>query len=326
MTKRKSHKKPDRTHQIVKYLSIFAIILLLASIVGVAGYYFGFEAGKEQMKSKFAQERQKLLSQLKHAKKNRPKKSRKERLNTLLKKHQLVSASHEYEKKPPKGAERKVIKTVKKPKLAIIIDDVSFRRDVDAIKALDIPLTMSFLPPNKNHPNSAKLATKQAYYMVHIPLEAMHFNAQENGVLYAKDSQQTIMNRIESIKREFPKVKYINNHTGSKFTANEIAMNRLLFALRKKNIMFIDSRTTAKTMVPRVMKNYGLPYIARDVFLDHIADVKEIKRQLKRAIAIAKRSGSAIAIGHPRPDTLQALRESKQLLKGVELVGINDYL
>jgi polysaccharide deacetylase 2 family uncharacterized protein YibQ len=74
------------------------------------------------------------------------------------------------------------------------------------------------------------------------------------------------------------------------------------------------------------MKNYGLAYIARDVFLDHEADVHEIKKQIKRAIAIAKRSGSAIAIGHPRPETLQAIRESKYLFKEVKLVGINDYL
>ncbi|MEA3522342.1 MAG: divergent polysaccharide deacetylase family protein, partial [Campylobacterota bacterium] len=208
----------------------------------------------------------------------------------------------------------------------IIIDDVSFKRDVRRIKALDIPLTMSFLPPNKRHPDSAKLASKEPYYMVHIPLEAMSFNATESNTLYTKDSQQHIMKRINEIKRLFPKVKYINNHTGSKFTANEIAMNRLMFALRKKNMMFIDSRTTAETKVPRVMKNYGLPYIARDVFLDHVADVAEIKKQIKKAIAVAKRSGSAIAIGHPRTDTLQAIRESKHLFKGVELVGINDYL
>jgi len=278
------------------------------------------------MKTEFALERQKLLSELKHATKLKPKKSRKERLNALLKKHKLVSAAHEYEKKPPKGPDRKVKKIVSKPKLAIIIDDVSFRRDVNAIKALGIPLTMSFLPPNKNHPNSAKLAAAQPFYMVHIPLEAISFNATESNTLYVKDSQQLIMKRIEKIKKEFPKVKYINNHTGSKFTANEIAMNRLMFSLRKKNMMFIDSRTTAKTMVPRVMRNYGLPYIARDVFLDHVADVSEIKKQIKKAVAIAKRSGNAIAIGHPRPDTLQALRESKHLFKGVELVGINDYL
>jgi polysaccharide deacetylase 2 family uncharacterized protein YibQ len=324
--RKKTFKESNKTHNIIKYSSIVAIIILLLAITGLTGYYFGFDAGKEQMKSKYAKEQQDMLAKLKKATKIKPKKSHKERLNALLEKHKSVLASHEYDKKPPKGAKRKIIKSISKPKLAIIIDDVSFARDVKRIKELKIPLTMSFLPPNKRHPNSAKLAAKEPYYMVHIPLEAMNFNAEEFNTLRAKDSQQKIMKSVENIKKLFPKVKYVNNHTGSKFTANEIAMNRLIFALRKKKIMFIDSRTTAKTKVPRVMKNYGLAYIARDVFLDHEADVHEIKKQIKRAIAIAKRSGSAIAIGHPRPETLQAIRESKYLFKEVKLVGINDYL
>jgi hypothetical protein len=326
MSRRKPPKKVDHTHNIIKYSSIVAIILLILSITAVAGYYFGFDAGIEQSEAKYAQERQRLLSDLKSATQIKPKASRKDRLTALLKKHNVVEASHEYDKQPPVGAERKPVKISQKPKLAIIIDDVSFQRDVDAIKALKMPVTMSFLPPNKRHPDSAILASKEPYYMVHLPLEAMNFNAEESFTLYVKDSQQRIRERIENIKKIFPKVTYVNNHTGSKFTSNELAMNRLMFALRKEKMMFIDSRTTAETKVPRVMENYGLPYIARDVFLDHVADVKEIKREIKRAVDIAKRSGSAIAIGHPRRDTLQALRESKQLLKEVELVGINEYL
>ncbi len=329
MTKRKTTRKPDRTHLIVKYLSLGAIALLLLSLVGVAGYYFGYEAGREQMVAQLSKERaqtQKLLAELKSATVIKPEKSRKERLAELLKKHEDVVASHEYDKAPPEGPKRQVVKSSTLPKLAIIIDDVSFERDVENIKALELPVTMSFLPPSARHPDSAKLAANETTYMVHLPLEAMQFNAEEKSTLYVKDSQQRISDRISEIKKLFPRVKYVNNHTGSRFTASEIAMNRLMFALRKEKIMFIDSRTTAETQVPRVMKNYGLPYIARDVFLDHVADVGEIKQQIRRAIGIAKQSGSAIAIGHPRRDTLQALRESKALFKEVQLVTIDNYL
>jgi polysaccharide deacetylase 2 family uncharacterized protein YibQ len=326
MPKRKTKKKAQQSHNIIKYSSIVAIVVLVLSITAIAGYYFGFSEGKKQSESRFKAQKEKLLKEIKHIRDSIPKKSRQERLNALLKKHDVVLASHEYEKSPPKGPKRKAVKKVHKPKLAIIIDDVSFKADIAKIKALHMPITMSFLPPNKRHPDSAKLAAKEPYYMVHLPLEAFNFNAEEMQTLHTKDSQQSIVKRIKEIKKLFPKVKYINNHTGSKFTANELAMNRLMFALRKNKIMFIDSRTTAQTKVPKVMRNYGLPYIARDVFLDHVADITEIKRQLKRAIAIAKRSGSAIAIGHPRLDTLQALKESKELLKSVELVRIDDYL
>ncbi|MEA3523481.1 MAG: hypothetical protein U9R50_10980, partial [Campylobacterota bacterium] len=100
MTKRKRHKKQDRTHLIIKYLSIVAIVLLILAITGVTGYYFGFDAGKKQMAFEYNLERQKMLLELKEATKVKPKLSRKERLNTLLEKHKAVSASHEYEKKP----------------------------------------------------------------------------------------------------------------------------------------------------------------------------------------------------------------------------------
>lgn len=337
MSRKKPPKKSDRLHQVIKYSSLSAIVLLLFSIAVVAGYYFGYEEAKGEMASALNEERaktQKLISELKDASAIKARSSRKERLEELLKKHQetlatpaaSVTAAHEYETTPPQGPERKAIKTPSKPKLAIIIDDVSFRHDVDALKALKMPLTMSFLPPNKRHPDSAKLAAKEPVYMVHLPLEAMRYNAEESETLYVKDSQQRIMRQVRKIKKQFPRVKYVNNHTGSKFTANELAMNRLMFALRKEQMHFIDSRTTAETKVPRVMKNYGLPYIARDVFLDHVADVNEIKKQIKRAVDIAKKSGSAIAIGHPRSDTIEALRQSKATLKGVELVTIDNFI
>jgi len=141
--------------------------------------------------------------------------------------------------------------------------------------------------------------------------------------LRINDSQQLIMDRVAEIKRLFPKVQYINNHTGSKFTANETAMNRLISAFNYNKINFIDSRTTAQTKAPQVLKNFGLNYVARDVFLDHHMEKEYVLGQIKIAIKVAKSHGSAIAIGHPHKNTLQALYESKKLLKQVDLVYIN---
>jgi polysaccharide deacetylase 2 family uncharacterized protein YibQ len=183
---------------------------------------------------------------------------------------------------------------------------------------------MAFLPPNRFHPDSARLAAKEPYYMVHLPMEAQNFGRPEPITLLVDDSEEKIIERIEKIKELFPKVRYINNHTGSKFTSDEQAMNRLVYALKKEKISFIDSRTTAKTKVPQVMKNFGLPYIGRDIFLDHDPDVNSVKRQIKRAVKIAKSHGLSVVIGHPHKKTLQALRESKELLQSVELVRIDD--
>ena len=233
-----------------------------------------------------------------------------------------IGASHEYESLP-EAPKRKFARISTKPRLAIIIDDVGVKSQVKAIKGLNLVLTMSFLPPSKNRPNSSALAAKEKFYMVHLPMEAMSYTKEEPFTLRTSDNQDKILTRISKIKKLFPRVHYINNHTGSKFTADERSVNRLINILNQLDINFIDSRTTAQTKVPKVMKNYGLKYVARDVFLDHKMDKAYVKKQIKEAIRAAKKHGTAIAIGHPHKNTLLALKESKHLLKEVELVLVN---
>lgn len=234
------------------------------------------------------------------------------------------NASHEVEEAQlPTVLERKIATGSQKPKLAIIIDDVSTSSHVNAIKSLHLPITMSFLPPSNSRPASHTLASKEDFYMVHLPMEAQSFKAEEPLTLRIDDSNAKIEQRIEELKKLFPRVKYINNHTGSKFTADEVAMDRLILALKSQNIRFIDSRTTGGSKAQKVSKKYDLEYVGRDVFLDHQMDKSYIVAQIKKAIQIAKKHGSAIAIGHPHANTIAALGESKSLLKEVELVTVD---
>jgi len=311
---------------------MLAFIAIVLSTL-FTGYYFGYEDAKVDLEKKVRFEKQERLTVLKKLENSYNKKSVtsvNKRLKEVLKKESKrykAGASHEYDDikltKPPKRVQRKAKLIVSKPKLAIIIDDVSIKSHVQAIKNIGIPLTMSFLPPSSFRPNSAKLASKEKFYMVHLPMEANRFNGEEPFTLRVKDSQQKILKRIKQLKKLFPKVKYINNHTGSKFTSSEIAMNRLIYALNSQHINFIDSRTTSKTKAQKVMKNFGLKYVARDVFLDHKVEKAYVISQIKKAVNIAKAHGTAIAIGHPHLNTLLALRESKKLFKDVDLVYIN---
>lgn len=344
MLKRKK-KNSNKNSKLLTYIawSLAVIALLLSALL--VGYYFGYENAQTAEIIKEKQEKDEklaLLQELKNSdipkemkeKKVLPKITKEEdvkkRLKEVLKTptREYISASHEYETNetilPPKPIKRKVQIISTKPKLAIIIDDVCVQSQVNAIKKLNLPLTMSFLPPSSLRPNSAKLASKEDFYMVHLPMEAMSFTAEEPTTLHVKDSQKEITKRIKIIKKLFPNVKYINNHTGSKFTSNEVSMNRLITVLNQNKINFIDSRTTAKTKVPKVMKNFGLKYVARDVFLDHRTDKAYVKKQIKEAIRIAKKLGTAIAIGHPHKNTLLALQESRKLFDDVELVFINN--
>lgn len=331
MAKRKRSKTANSS-KILTYIAwgLAIVAMILSSLV--AGYYFGYENAQEEMAKQTKVEKQKrlaLIKKLEKSTKEKEKISVNKRLQEVLKKEtkHYVSASHEFDDtslaKPPKMAKRKVKLSPSKPMLAIIIDDVGTSSQVKAIKSLNMPLTMSFLPPSKARPHSAKLASKEKIYMVHLPLEAQSFSAEEPNTLRISDSQQKINARIRDIKKQFPKVHHINNHTGSKFTSDEVAMNRLIFALNASKISFIDSRTTAKTKAPKVLKNFGLNYVARDVFLDHHNDKPYILEQIKKAVKVARKHGTAIAIGHPHANTILALHESKKVLKDVELVYIN---
>lgn len=331
MAKRKKYTKKSSSKFLTYVAWFLALIAIILSTL-VAGYYYGYENGKKDIAKKEMLEKEKRLAMLKkleNAGLDKPSTNVNARLKEVLKNNvkEYSDASHEYDDIPqakaPEGEKRKVKTVSTKPKLAIIIDDVSVKSHVNAINSLNIPLTMSFLPPSSSRPNSAKLASKENFYMVHLPMEAQNFSAEEPFTLRVRDSQQVISKRIKELKKLFPKVKYINNHTGSKFTSDEIAMNRLIFALNSQKISFIDSRTTAETKAPKVLKNYGLNYVARDVFLDHESDKVYIIKQIKKAIKIAKLHGTAIAIGHPHANTILALSESKKLFEDVELVYIN---
>ena len=341
MKRKKSTTKHQKSsdNKLLKGTVWFLIALLTGVIFIGIGYYLGYKDGIRYTDVKHPTSPQVATTSVKPPKPPKEfsapvsEEEIKERLKTVLKEEQnkyaQEGASHEYEEPieklehPPTAEIRPKPKPDQRPKLAIIIDDVSFTQDVQAIKALGMNVTMSFLPPNAIHPNSAKLAAKEPFYMVHLPMEAMHFNHAEPITLKVNDSQQIIMNRVAKIVSLFPRVQYINNHTGSKFTSNEVAMNRLVFALNKYHIHFIDSRTIAETTVPKVMKEYGQRYVARDVFLDHKMEVPYVKKQIAEAVRIAKEKGFAIAIGHPHKNTLEALEESKALLSQVQLVQIN---
>ncbi|WP_052785040.1 divergent polysaccharide deacetylase family protein [Campylobacter coli] len=215
-------------------------------------------------------------------------------------------------------------KISKKPKLAIIIDDMANASQVRGLKALNLKLNPSFFPPDKNHSETPKLALKFDFYMVHLPLAAINYNKPELDTLNPNDSKERIFKKIKQIKKDFKDLRYINNHTGSLFTSNEEAMKKLYKAFEKEELIFVDSKTIASSKAPKVAKALGQIYIQRDVFLDNRDDVAYIKKQLMEAVRLAKQKGFAIAIGHPRKNTFKALEQSKDLLKSVELVYLSE--
>ena len=212
----------------------------------------------------------------------------------------------------------------KKPKLVIIIDDVSFKYETKLIKQIPFHITPSFFPITKRHPFTPVYAKTFPDYMVHVPMQAIDYPHPEPHTLKVTDSYNTIKKRIDLIKKEFPRAKFINNHTGSRFTSNLQSMNKLFIALKKDHLGFLDSRTTPLTKSSIVDKIYHIPMYSRNIFLDDEDNPQYIRNQLKKAVRIAKKKGYAIAIGHPRKTTLITLRNSADILKNVKVVYIDE--
>ena len=220
---------------------------------------------------------------------------------------------------------QQVIEKKSLPKLAIIIDDVSASHQVRNIKNLGFPITMAFLPPTTNHPNSAKIAKNVKTYMVHLPLEASSHAFEEEKTLHRGDSLAKIEKRIKEIQKFYPNTKYINNHTGSKYTADYDSMDKLFKVLKKYDYIFIDSKTISNTPTKELAKKHGLKTFTRNIFLDNVHEKEYIENQLQKAVNIAKQTGRAIAIGHPHKVTIDTLKNAKHLTKGVELIYINQF-
>jgi len=217
---------------------------------------------------------------------------------------------------------KQVIKDTR-PMLAIVIDDVTLQSQVNRINAIGYNITMSFMPPTPTHKNSAKIAQDLDFHMVHFPMQANSFKFEETNTLHIGDSYEKIEKRVAKIRKWYPNARYTNNHTGSRFTAHDQSMDYLMKALKKYDFIFMDSRTTAKTVGQKYAKKYDVPFLARNIFLDNKREYTYIQTQLKKAIAIAKKSGYAVVIGHPYKITLKVLNESKHLLKDLNMVYVD---
>lgn len=216
------------------------------------------------------------------------------------------------------------------PELAIIIDDLGYDRPpADALLALPFPLTVSILP---HLPYSADIA-EEAHrrgdqVLLHLPMESASDAAKpESTELRAGMKQEEVTRLLEDMLQTVPHAVGINNHQGSRSTADPQLMAELMPALRQRNLFFIDSRTSVDTVAYDAAESAGVRAAYRNVqFLDDTPTRQAVLKQLELAESDAERKGWAIAIGHPHPATLAALEEAlpRFRARGVRLVFASD--
>lgn len=224
-----------------------------------------------------------------------------------------------------KNSQKKRLKSNKRAKLVIIIDDISHKYQINYIKSLPFKVTPSIFPPSRMNMKSYLLARGLKHYMVHLPLQsdskAMN---RMHKTLFVSDSNKKIRARVAQIKRLFPNVRFINNHTGSIFSQNYTKSKVLYKALLDNNITFLDSRTTQKTKFKKIAKEFNRRYYKNDHFIDNKLSTYAILKEIKKGIALAKKRGYAVIIGHPHKQTFKALKLAQKYLKNVDVVYIDE--
>ena len=197
------------------------------------------------------------------------------------------------------------------PKLALIIDDCGQWVDIErGYIALPVPLTLSVLP----HVHAAAEIAQEAHdagkgVMLHLPMETLSGVYPGPGEVKTTMTDAQIAAQVQDDLAQVPLAQGVNNHEGSKASADARVMRDVMQVLvQHGNLFFIDSRTNAASVGAQQASAAGIPTASRDVFLDNKEDVAYTEGQLREAATIAQRTGNAIAIGHPRATTLEAVR------------------
>jgi polysaccharide deacetylase 2 family uncharacterized protein YibQ len=203
--------------------------------------------------------------------------------------------------------------------VAIIIDDVGYdRQTAEGFLALGVPLTFSVLPEGTFNKRIVDQALKnRVEIMLHQPMEPIDYPSVNPGpaALLTTMNPDELIAQLNTNLDSLPQVKGVNNHMGSKLTASSEQMRQVFTVLKKRDLFFVDSRTSADTRCRPSAALLRLPFAERDVFIDHVQTADFIRQQLKRLIKRARQQGYAIGIAHPHPVTLAVFKEMLPELK-----------
>ena len=203
--------------------------------------------------------------------------------------------------------------------IGLIIDDFGYRNDHVSNGFLQLPgkLTYAIIPGH----DYSQLFSKKAYdagyeIIVHLPMENIGKTyGEEEYVLMSYFQDDEIKNRINKAFDLLPESIGLNNHQGSRGTADSRVMTLVAGVIKEKKKFFIDSRTTNNSLAEITMRKYGVPTNKRDVFLDNELDEEKIKIQLLELADVSEEKGIAIGIGHVKPQTLNVLAKEIPVLQ-----------
>ncbi|HEY2034103.1 MAG TPA: divergent polysaccharide deacetylase family protein [Rhizomicrobium sp.] len=214
------------------------------------------------------------------------------------------------------------------PAIAIVIDDLG-ADGVDTRRAIALPkeVSLSFLPYPESTPEFAREGYRAGHQiLLHMPMEPNGSTDPGPNALLTTLDGPTNVARLDWALARVPGLSGMNNHEGSRFTADRDALIPVMEHIAERHIFFLDSRTSPVTQVVTLARAFGVRSAGRDVFLDDVISPGAIATQIARAETIAREQGVVIAIGHPHPETMDVLARwtAQAAARGYELVTASD--
>ena len=217
-----------------------------------------------------------------------------------------------------------------RPMLSIVIDDMGFMHPgTERAVALPGPLTMSWFPFATNLPiQVANAAARGHEATLHMPMQSFSNSTVQTGPdplridLPAAENRRRLRAALDAV----PQTVGLNNHMGSVATKDVALMDIVAAEAKARNMLFLDSLVIGHSVAHRQAALAGVPSASRDIFIDDAADKNLMRNELAQAVAIAKRYGHVIAIGHPRPltlDVLEAWLPGAEAREGIALTPLS---
>ena len=217
-----------------------------------------------------------------------------------------------------------------RPRIALIVDDIGFSRQrAELFLALGAPVTFSILP----HRPLSEVLARQIHgegheIMLHQPMEPVSNQFDPGpGALWVRSGSRQIHRILQDNIDSIPQAVGVNNHMGSRFTSCCDKITQALGVVQDNGLFFVDSRTSGRSIAFETARSLNMPSARRHVFLDNVRTIRAVTAQLRRLEQRAATFGSAVAIGHPFPETAAAISGwFKQAAGRVDLVYVSRLL
>lgn len=206
--------------------------------------------------------------------------------------------------------------------LSLVIDDLGQSPTGDSrALALPGPVTLAIMPDTPHATEFAREAHRAGKTVIlHMPMDP----ATGPFAWHPELPLDELAKRLNAALLAVPYAAGINNHMGSRMTAEPQAMTWLVAELQRRHLFLLDSRTSARTVAAAEAQRIGLASLSRDIFLDDERTTEAITAQFEAAIKLARKQGSVVMIGHPYPVTLDFLERELPRLKaqGIQWIDL----